>query len=1059
MTATRSTARILAAILCASLMIHASRSSDARTSGESEATRGTTWRRIVEHLDHDDATVRQRSHAALVAASDAAWPAIEAAWRNGEWPTRDRIAALLGDLDLERAHELRRMATTDPSWAVRATAARATAAQNPRGATPEDFEAVRRCVDDPVWAVRHAAVSALATFDEPQVVPILEHVLREDADPDVAAHAGRLLLELTDDLGRETLETIVRRTPVDRRAPTIDRIFASHATNEAVESFFRDRLDSDDPRQRHLASCWFVREGDPSVLDDEERFASLVRAAAGGADGPVADRAATTLLLLGPDAAPRLVALLPETDDLDADQVFRLVHSLLGDARNSSLVPLLADPRLAKHRDTILAQLSPVLDDEGFVTLREIYRGLSPDAEPVDPLRANLLRYLASTRADTMRDELVRELDSGDARARLVAMEELLQATTPETHALVLESLAREPAVFVRRRVLDAIASFDDAGSIAWVRSIARDDPDPRNRRKAIQTLALNEAVPEPSRVEFLRERLGLETEPDVRSAIVFSLGRFGGAAVTETLEVLAFSSDESWGVRRAAYDRIRRRAASESLDKLLDRLDSADRTRELSAIAAALSSYDDPRVCTRFGALIDSHPALRGELFELLERAQCRDERARLAAHVTDAQWSLRDRIAAAEQLAKIDTPAALEALVEATDVSSPFELRLTALAALGEREEPGAVAALRDFTNRQLAALEATGGFTEDASSEDASLLVESLVALARRGTSEDFADAVTIAIRALAKAPGGTRPSIASGTLVRILRAGNPENARTLFEAELGRERQATPLATAVLAASEGLRRAREPELAAVGYRHVLETGPRADHADFEASRRIAAWYERSERFEDAARAFARAFAIAVLNDFRPSDEATAPLQGFLPLIRLRGYRDVCRALARAQEREPAAPLAELEAVLRNAGADREIALACAQFAIDLELDPTFARNAAKIAYRIEPENPRIVVTYAESLARAGEPSDSAMLYERFAAGPILDRSTAASFFIRAAELRVASNEVQHALADLSEALARDDDAAETIRSRPAFDSLRAAGHLDDQGRPKR
>jgi HEAT repeat protein len=209
-------------------------------------------------------------------------------------------------------------------------------------------------------------------------------------------------------------------------------------------------------------------------------------------------------------------ALLPDPDPIVRTHAIRLLH----ESEDLKLVPTYLDMLKNDSDTTVRREAANVLNL--FVDLGEL-----------EEIPENMYHQIE--------DALLASANSeDDARVRRTALESLGYSSRPEVITLIESAFHREDPNWQASALHAMGRSADDRWTEDVLHSLINDDD--RIRRAAVEAagdLAISPARP------ILLEMLSEEEEPDVTSAVIWSLSQIGGEDVRTYLENLLDQTDD----------------------------------------------------------------------------------------------------------------------------------------------------------------------------------------------------------------------------------------------------------------------------------------------------------------------------------------------------------------------------------------------------------------------------------------------------------------------------------------------------------------------------------
>jgi len=446
---------------------------------------------------------------------------------------------------------------TDPAPFVRARIAAGLA----RFEDPDVTDLLVRALGDPAWWVRMRSVEALEQIGPAAEGPLL--LALDDSDPEIRIRAAVALerrglprnlagmIERGERLA-EAMETLVKFAGAGARELLAELLLhPSPGVRHAVVTAAR-RAGRRDLTEELLRAA--REDGDPGLrahafdtLRALRVSAAVPTALAGLGDGDERVRAAAAALMGevgGPGAAAHLRARIADPEPAVRAAAVRSL-GLMRSAASADLEPLLADPDPVVREEAARAA--------GEAVLRPLARplvGLLEDpAEPVRRAAADALGLLGDREAVPALLRAFGGAGPGLRESITVAMSRL----DPATVAGLLDSM---------------IESHDTAGKLGAIHTFARQ-----------HSPALHGML----------ARLGQDTEPPVRAAVVAAWAETGGTEAAAPLSAALGDRDDA--VRAIAADGCGRLGLVQAGERLLGLLqdDVSPRVRERAALAIGL--------------------------------------------------------------------------------------------------------------------------------------------------------------------------------------------------------------------------------------------------------------------------------------------------------------------------------------------------------------------------------------------------------------------------------------------------------------------------------------
>ena len=399
-------------------------------------------------------------------------------------------------------------AAASPDPAVRSRAALALGRIGDEGGAPE----LARLLSDPSSDVRASAAFACAILGEASLTRDLS-LLLADPDPAAAARAAWSLGFLEQPTGEEALlAALAAALAAENRAALLAALwhFPTPAAAAAAARYARDP----DGRVRAAALYALARRPQDSSL-------GVLTGALTDPDPDTAALAARALGLLGhTESLPALLAVSDGPRALVGGAAMSAAHAILEKNPGTTL-----PPERAARLLTLSSDANPNLALPALVLLRwvasdrDVFRRLWSTASSGQGRRRQIALQSAMAGLKERSDALVDgAIESPEPLLRAAAAESLSFLPEPDA-AQRRESLAADPEIVVRLKVLEGLRTEEAARSSRALVEASLSDPDPGIRAAAIEAFA---RLGDPATNERLRELVIAsygDREPDVSVA------------------------------------------------------------------------------------------------------------------------------------------------------------------------------------------------------------------------------------------------------------------------------------------------------------------------------------------------------------------------------------------------------------------------------------------------------------------------------------------------------------------------------------------------------------
>jgi HEAT repeat protein len=295
----------------------------------------------------------------------------------------------------------------------------------------------------------------------------------------------------------------------------------------------------------------------------------------------------------------------------------------------------------------------------------------------------------------TAEDELIATLGHPLPFTRLAAARELVRRRSTRANKAIWALMSHDPCSRVRAAAVRMLARSYGQQLLPALEHALKSDPDARVREVVLEALAFLRA---PKSVPWIAASARAEVVPQVQTAAVNALARFGDAASVEALVELADGAAKGDDARAAAVAALTRmtnlRARTGPLFARVLKQDKSGKVR--AAAMFALSSDNSAVGCkARADRLRDPDAELRRAVVEQLARCPAQVARPALIGVLKDDREPAVRR-AAAELLIKAGAQKSFDALGAALARDKDVALRKRCLAAIAALAVPGRSAPL---------------------------------------------------------------------------------------------------------------------------------------------------------------------------------------------------------------------------------------------------------------------------------------------------------------------------------------------------------------------------